>query len=134
MITSEWSDYSKKSLRHPKNAEFVTGRVNIINERKVIRISIGLLVCELLNFRKKDRVCVSVHKHDKHRLLIAKSSDPQTYTLSASDKDKNHNFLSCTFRYDFHEPFRLSQTMILDFDVNDDGLLVVDIKKLKWRN
>lgn len=35
MIQQEnWSNYSKKYLRHPKNPEFVTGRVNIINDRK----------------------------------------------------------------------------------------------------
>lgn len=134
MKENDWSNYSKKHLRHPRNAEFVTGRVNIINQRNVIRISIGKLVCELLNFKKNDRVFVSVHKEDKNYILISKSLDPHTYTLHENVcKNKKSNFLSATFRYDFHEGFRLSQTILLDFDIDDQQCLLVNIEKLKWR-
>ena len=129
---NEWSQYSKKHLRHPNNKEFVTGRVNIRNNRKVIRISVGLIVCELVKFNVKDRVTVSVHKNDKHMILISKDNSAQSYQLTGLN-NRYDNFLAVTFRYDFNEPFRLSQTILLDFDVNDEGILIVDLLKLKWR-
>lgn len=133
-MRNEWSNYGKKYLRHPRNAEFVTGRVNIINQRNVIRISIGKLVCELLNFKKNDRVFISVHKKDKNFILISKSLDVHTYKLHESEHPKKKsNFLSATFRYDFHEAFRLSQTILLDFDIDQNQSLLINIEKLKWR-
>jgi hypothetical protein len=135
MNQDDWSDYSKKRLRHPRNAELVTGRVNIINQRNVIRISIGKVICNLLEMKKGTRVSVAMHKEDKNLILITKNIDPHSYKLHESTNAKKiSNFLSLTFRYDFHEPFRLSQTILLDFDMNDNKLLLIDLKKLKWRN
>lgn len=134
MTTSEWSDYSKKHLRHPNNAEFVTGRVNIINERNVVRISIGKVVCNLLELKRSDRVSVALHKENKNFLLMSKTNAPHSYMLCESPKiNAKSNFLSATFRYDFNEPFRISQTCLLDFDINDNKLLLIDLEKLKWR-
>lgn len=134
MKSNEWSDYSKKYLRHPRNAEFVTGRVNIINQRNVIRISIGKVICNLLEFKKGDRVDVLLHKEYKNLLMIFNSTNPQSYKLHESVvNEKKSNFLSATFRYDFHEPFKLSQTIILDYDINNEKILIIDIEKLIWR-
>lgn len=134
MKSNDWNNYSKKYLRHPRNAEFVTGRVNIVNQRNVVRISIGKVICNLLEFKRSDRVKVLLHKEYKNLLLVFNSNDPYSYKLHETEiKSKKSNFLSVTFRYDFHEPFKLSQTIILDYNINNEKVLLIDIDKLIWR-
>lgn len=57
----EWIPTNHKPLRHPNNKEFVTGRANIVNKKKVIRISIGVDVCEVLSFNKNDRIDIYIN-------------------------------------------------------------------------
>jgi len=132
MIEQEWTSYGRKYLRHPKNRDLITGRVNIINKRNVISISIGKNICKDIGFNKRDRIIVYLNKDNKNLILLEKSDDYSTYSLHDTDK-KNSNFLRCTFRYDFHEAFRLTQTIVLDYESNDENVLSINIEKLKWR-
>lgn len=128
---SEWIITNNKSLRHPNNKEFVTARINIINKKKVIRISIGLDVCEVLGFNKNDRVHIFINKDDRNLLLIQKDYTSQDgYRLNYGEK--NNSFMTFDFRFETSESFRLSQTIILPYDFREDGLLVVNLKKIKW--
>lgn len=120
--TETWIKTNTKPLRHPNNKEFVTGRVNIINKKFVIRISIGLIVCELLNFGKKDRLHLHIHKDNRHLFLLTKSELPYDgYKLNHTG---GGSFLSFAFRYPTSEAYKLSQTIILDFKMKKDALLV----------
>ncbi len=40
--------------------------------------------------------------------------------------------MTFAIRYDTPDPFKLSQTTILDFDINDGNFLVINIEKLRW--
>jgi len=131
---NEWIISNGKRLRHPNNSELVTARCNIINGKKVIRISIGIDVCELLDFKKGERVYISINKKYRNYLIISKDvEDLEGYKLSHSSGHKN-NFMSFQFRYETSESFRLSQTIILDYDINDENLLLIDVSRLKWSN
>jgi len=68
----QWMVTNHKKLRHPNNKQFVTARVNVINGKKVMSISIGLDVCELIEFNKNDRVNVFINKYDRQFLIIKK--------------------------------------------------------------
>lgn len=127
----EWIHANHKPLRHPNNKEFVTARVNIINKKKVIRISIGIDVCEILSFNKNDRVNIFISKKNRDFMLIKKSIDSfDGYLLS---RGKSHsNFMTFDFRYETIASFKLSQTIILDYDINDERTLLVDLSKIKW--
>lgn len=128
----DWMITNNKPLRHPDNKEFVTARINIKNKRKVIRISIGIDVCDLIGFNKNDRVHVYINKQDRNILMIKKDSDCLDGYLLSLQNDKS-SFMTFDFRYETSESFRLSQTIILDYDFNEDGTLLIDIEKIKWR-
>jgi hypothetical protein len=128
---SEWLVTNNKSLRHPNNKEFVTARINIINKKKVVRISIGLDVCDVLGFKKNDRVHIFINTQDRDLLLIRKDCCEQDgYKLNLGNN--NNNFMTFDFRYETAEAFRLSQTIILPYDFKGDDLLLVDLQKIKW--
>lgn len=132
MSENEWIETTGKKLCSPHNRELVTARVNIINGRKVVRISIGLDVCELIGLKKADRVCLFLHKRDRDLLLISKDNDHlEGYKLSQSASNKS-SFLHFAFRYETSESFRLSQTTVLNYDFNNEGVLLVDLEKIKW--
>ncbi len=127
----EWINLNRKPLRHPDNREFITARANIIHGKKVIRISIGLSVCEILDITEHDRVNLYIHKTIRNFLLVCKDKMCISgYKLTKGHK--NANFLVFDFRYDTEESFRLSQTQVVDFDFNDEGLICIDIKKIVW--
>ena len=126
-----WSLANYKSLRHPNNKEFVTARVNIINKKKVIRISIGTDVCSLVGFNKNDRLHIFIHRDDRDKLLIKKDKDCiDGYRLNHNGS--NSSFMTFDFRYETAESFRLSQTILLEFDF-EEGCLLVGLEKIKWR-
>jgi hypothetical protein len=129
---NDWMITNNKSLRHPNNKQFVTARVNIINKKKVIRISIGLDVCDLIGFDKNDRVHIFINKEDRNLLLIKKDMCMQDgYRLNLGTS--NNSFMTFDFRCETQESFRLSQTIILDYDFNDEGSLLINMEKIKWR-
>lgn len=124
-----------KSLRHEKNKEFVTGRVSIINKKKVIRISIGTIICDLVHFYPNDRINLMINKKDRNTFMIRKSIYPNDgYKLNFNCHSRNSSFMTFEFRYDSPEPFRIAQTIILDYEISDNGFLVINIEKLKWNN
>jgi hypothetical protein len=131
---SQYMRKGGKRLRHPHNKRFVTARVNMTNNKKVIHISIGLDVCSVVEFEKGDRVNVFIHKKDRNLLIIKKEAeyDVNGYVLSANGH-QNSSFLTFEFRYETSEDFRLSQTIILDYDFSQVGMLLIDIEKIKWR-
>lgn len=131
LTNDEWIKTNYKPLRHPKNKEFVTGRVNIINKKKVIRISIGLIVCDLLEFKKGDRINLFINKKERNFILIKKSKVIHDgYLLNCNGK--NPSFMTFDFRYETAESFRLSQTVILNYEINEDQLLLINIESLRW--
>jgi hypothetical protein len=127
----KWLVTNYKPLRHPNNKQFVTARVHIQNKKKVVRISIGLDVCDLLDFRKNDRVHIFINRQDRHLLMIKKDEiDLDGYRLNLGGS--NASFMTFDFRYETAESFRLSQTIILDYDF-EEGTLLIDLEKLQWR-
>jgi hypothetical protein len=132
MITHE-KDYAvlnTKSLRHPNNKQFVTARVNIINNRKVINFSIGTDVCDEINFHANDRIHILMHRENRNYIIFHKTSSSfDGYKLFFNDK-KNSSFLTFAMRYDSPEAFKLSQTVILDYDCSNN-MLLIDLEKLK---
>jgi hypothetical protein len=129
----DYVSYNCKPLRHPRNKEFVTSRVNIINKKKVIRISIGILICELIQFTRDDRVHIFLNKKDKNLMLI-KKSDILHDGYKLNHGGSNNSFMTVDFRYETSDSFRLSQTIILDYEIKQDGLLLINFEKLKWNN
>ena len=129
----DWLITNGKRIRSEQNRELVTARINIINKRKVVKLSIGLVVCGLIGFKQDDRVHIFIHKDDRNLLLVKKDEDNiDGYRLSKG-QSSGTNFLSFAFRCETQDSFRLSQTVILDYDFNDEGVLIVDFEKIKWR-
>lgn len=128
----EWMVTNHKKLRHPRNKEFVTARVNIINGKKVMHISIGLDVCEMIEFNKQDRVNIFINKTDRNLLIIKKDDEPDSDGYLLSSGKGNYSFMTFQFRYETSEAYRLSQTIILDYDFNEVGTLLIDLTKIKW--
>ena len=127
----EWVPANFKSLRHPNNKKFITARMNIINKRKVLNLSLGLDVCKEINFKANDRVYVLLNKENRNYLMIKKElGSYEGYKLNFNEKG-NSSFLTFSIRYDSLESFRLSQTIVLDYDFRPDVLLV-NLGKLKW--
>jgi hypothetical protein len=127
-----WQLTNRKPLRHPNNKEFVTARANIINKKKVIRISIGIDICDLVGFKKNDRVHIYLNKYERDSLLICNNAESiDGYRLHY--KGDNNNFMTFDFRIETEQSFRLSQTIILPYDIQDEGKLLISLEKLKWR-
>lgn len=129
---NNWIVTNNKKLRHPHNKRFVTARVNIINKKTVIRISIGLYVCEMVEFEKNDRVNIFINKSDRNLLIIKKENDFDSDGYLLNHGKNNNNFMTFEFRYESSESFRLSQTIIIDYDFTQPGMLLVDLTKIKW--
>lgn len=129
----DWLRKSNKRLRHPHNRRFVTGRVTINNNKKVIHLSIGTDVCSVVEFEKGDRVHVFIHKENRNHLIIQRDDDIDSDGYLLSYSSDRHSFMTFSFRYESAEEFRLSQTTILDYDFSQVGMLLIDIEKLKWR-
>lgn len=133
MKRNEWTRSNFKSLRHPNNKEFVTARVNVVNKKNVIRISIGIIICDLLDFTASDRVNVYINKQDRNQMIISKSLLPDDgYKLNHNGS--NSSFMTFELRNDIRDAFRLSQTIILDFDITEERLLLIRLDKLRWNN
>ena len=130
MSTDAYDLYDHKRLHHPKNKEFVTGRANIIKNTKMLFLSIGITVCELINLKYSDRVEILLSKIDRNLILIKKSDTG--YRLKWGGLGSN--FMRFGFKYETPDNFRLSQTIILEYDFNNSGLLLINLDKLKWKN
>lgn len=132
-INESWNMQNYRKLRNSQNAEFVTCRINIVNNKKVLYISIGLVICELLNFKNKSRVNIFSNKKYRNFMIIKLSEDSYTgYSLFDGGRIAKGNFLRFGFRYQTDDEFKLSQTIILDHDITDK-MLLIDIEKMKWR-
>lgn len=128
-----WNMQNYKKLTSYNNREFVTCRVNIVNNKKVLHISIGLVICELLNFKNKSRVNIFSNKKYRNFMIIKLSEDSYTgYSLFDGGRLAKSNFLRFGFRYKTDDEFKLSQTIVLDHDITDK-MLLIDIEKMKWR-
>jgi len=130
--TLDYNVLPYKKITSPNNKELVTVRANFINKKTVLTFSIGTDICELLDFKKSDRVNIYLHKRDKNVHLIKKSSTINEGYLLSHNNDKS-SFMTFTIRYPGQYDFRLSQTIIISYDINDDGCLLLNIEKLKWR-
>lgn len=127
---NNYISYNHKKLKHPDNKEFVTSRVNIINKKKVLCISIGTVVCELLGLVRGDRVEILLNKKERNLLLIRKAYEGYKLKWGGA----NSNFVTFDFRYETPDNFRLSQTVILDYNLNDFGFLLINLDRIKWNN
>jgi hypothetical protein len=132
-MISDWKQTTVKRI--PKsiaNQELVTGRVSLVNNKVLITISIGVIVCDLLEIKNKDYLNVFFHKKVRDVILIRKThSIGEGYKLCKSHTKSN--FMHFSFRLTTFPNYRLSQTTALPFDIEDENLLV-NIEKLKWRN
>ena len=132
-VDNQWLGAKRKKLRSTRNKQFVTARCFISNNKNVVKISIGLDVCELVGFKKGERVNLFIHKENRDYLAIQKDvTEDEGYKLNFSGSS-NSNFLTFEFRYQTEESFRLSQTTILDYDFQEEHTLIVDLYRLKWR-
>lgn len=128
---SEWKHFNSKHMRSSVNKEIITGRCLLRNKKNDLTISIGKDIADSLGFKKNDRINVFFHKRDRDLLLIKKSITPfDGYSLRFGDG--NCNFMTFSFRFPTHEDFKLSQTIPLAHDLENDSILLVNVKPLKW--
>lgn len=135
MISNNPIDYTVipfKKMTSPNNKELVTMRANVVNKRIVITFSIGTDICELLDFNKSDRINIFHHKRERNVYLLKKSqSVNEGYLLAHAGS--NNTFMTFKIRYPGMDGFRLSQTIPIDYELNDDGTLLLNIEKILWR-
>lgn len=110
--------------------EFISGRALSRKDKISVRIAIGLIVCELIQFNKGDRVLVYKNNNDSNLFLVFKTDDPQDgFKLSQATP---RSFLTFDILTANDNKFKLSQTTRLSFDINDEKILFINLKNLKW--
>ena len=130
---NEWKKYNFKYMRTDKNRELVTLRATCRTPTSVrVVVSIGLIICDLINFKNADRIIFKTHPIKKNIILIKKDDGLNGYKLSGNGKHKV-NFLTFSFTSNYYHDYRLSQTTIADYDIINNDSLLVDFSKLKWR-
>lgn len=118
-----------KKMTSPNNKELVTLRANIINKKTVLTFSLGVNICDVINFNKSDRVNIFTHKRDRNIYMIKKSHDANDgYILKLGN-----SFMTFSIRYPGMDGFRLSQTVPVEYDLNDEESLLINIEKIYWR-
>ena len=133
-VDNQWSPSYSKKFRHKNNKQFVTARCN--NKCKTslcMRIAIGVDVCELVGFKKGDKVNIFLHKENENFLAIKKNclglyGHKLSYCESVTG---NSSFMTFELRWKKKESFRISQTIVLDYDFNEEHLLIVDLSKVR---
>lgn len=127
--SKEWTK-KRVNVKNIENRETVSVRATYTESKKIsIRISIGLVICDLLALKKGDRVEVFSHKRDKNILLIRKSQDSiDDYKLSHSSFS---HYLTLDFICSFSNEYKISQAIKVDFDFNQNNL-ILNISKLIW--
>ena len=128
---TEYMELKNKKMTHPDRKNFVIARVININKKKVVTMSLGINVCDIVDFKMGDRVKVFLHNQNKNLFLIKKVNDEEGYKLSKNGFGSS--FLTFQFRYRTEESLRLSQSTILFHETNKD-MVIIDIENLKWRN
>lgn len=132
MSTLDYNVLPFKKITSPNNKELVTLRANVVNKKTVLTFSIGINICDLLNFNKSIRLNIYTHKRDKHVYLLKKSSSVNEGYLLTHASDKN-SFMTFKMRFMGMDGLRLSQTIPVEYDLNDDESLLLNIEKLFWR-
>ncbi len=127
-----WQENQKKFKKHEINKELVTGRVNLINNKNQITISIGLTVCEVLEFGKNIPIDVLIHNHHKNILLVRPTSDHQNSYLLSYNNQRNNRFQIFKFLYLAENNFRLKHTISLPYEIKNDRTLIINMEKLRW--
>ena len=129
IASREWLK-KEVSSRNTENKEKITARANITKSKKIsIRISIGLIICDLLFLKRADRVDIFLNKKDRNILLIKKSIENDSgYKLNYSH---GSSYLTFDFICNFKSEFKIKQTIELPYDFNNKNILL-DISKLKW--
>lgn len=134
----DWKVINNKRLRSSYNKELVTLRAVVRAQNSTrITISIGLIVCDLLDFKKSDRVCIKTHQNKKSIILIEKTLDEGGYKLCGAGSSplvrRKSNFLFFCINSNYYHDYKLSQTIICDYDILSKNKLLIDFSKLKWR-
>jgi hypothetical protein len=129
LTTKEWL-YKRSGTRSVENEEKITARANNTPSKKVtIRISIGLIICSLLELNKGDRVEIFLNKKDRDIMLIRKSlHKDEGYKLSHS---LGSRYLTFDFICTFKSEFKIKQTITLAFDFNSKNI-ILNLSKLRW--
>lgn len=127
----EWIDHSHLHSKFPENKELITIRANYTPSKKVsIRISIGIVICEVLDYKKGDRVSIFLNRNDRNILLVEKSGKLEHgHKLSYTDKS---NFLTTDFIMNFYTEVKVKQTIICDYNFNNEKQILIDISNLRW--
>jgi hypothetical protein len=120
-------------MKTDKNRELVTLRAITNRSRGVIVcVAIGLTICELLEFKRKDRVDVKTHPKHKNILLVEKTEQLNGYKLNCAENN-GANFLRFCINSTYYHDYKLSQTMIAKYDIREGNKLIIDFSILKWK-
>lgn len=118
--------------RSPSNKEAITARAYVKANSTFVRLSIGVVIAQLVEIKKGDRVNLFASKTNRSLLMIRKSPHLNDgYKLSHSGT--NGSFYTFDFIYQFYNDLRLTQTILIDYDIRDDKSVAVDITKLRWK-
>lgn len=130
----DWSLAHKRKFRkHPRNKEIVTGRIYMRCSNPYITISIGITICELLDFKDGDRAEVLFHKKNKNILLIKKNKLSQSdYKIYFNKSNHGGRFARITFVDYCCSNYRISQTIELEYNLTEEKYLLVSLQNLKW--
>ena len=128
----DWKPYNYKKMKTDKNRELVTLRAIATKAKGVtVHVAIGLTICELLEFKRHDRVEIKTHPKYKNILLVEKTDQLNGYKLSCSDNGAN--FLRFAINSTYYHDYKISQTMIAKYDIREGNKLIIDFSILKWK-
>lgn len=128
-MLNEWKETKTRFGRFVGNQEIVMARARYQGKNPTVRVSIGLLICNILDIKEADRIKLFVSTKDPHLIKVKKTlSNENSYKLTYA---KSANFLSFETRWRFFPDIRMYQTIPLDYEMTEDKSLIIHIDKLR---
>jgi hypothetical protein len=124
-----WEDVTKtrKMTNRIKDRDNIVCRMTKTKSGAIkMVIQIGMEICDLLKWKKGDRIRIMKNKVNGTFLKIISCAD-NGYTLYEPNAKPCRLNVNCTF--DFHKKYVLSHTKIVSFDM-DKNSIVIDLSSL----
>lgn len=121
---NEWAPISSRNSRYNENRELIHIRFKKKpNSKYLVRFNIGMIVCELIDFKKGERV--KVYRHIKHKdvLLIEKCQKHESGHQLAHTGVGNSLYFDFTF--DESHGYKTESSICCNYEIQTEKKLIV---------
>lgn len=124
----------KKFNRNKGNKYIVIGRAMQSGNSTKLILSIGTYICELLDFEFGGHVLPFLSKKNRNLIMVKKcESESGNYRTLCYREASSANFCRLHLTMNDFNDFKLSQTIQLDYDFDDEKRLFINVEKLRWK-